>query len=454
MSARVGFVIGLFSVLLLAGLANAQQEPQHSGPHWQAAYWNNTSYALAQVSWEPLATTSDRWRGQYFANRWLSGSPALVRKDAEIDFDWGSESPGPAIPSDGFSARWTRSAYFQPGAYRFTATSDDGIRLYVDGRPVIDQWWDHPARTFTGYLRLAAGEHEIVVEYYENTGRATVQVSWEAVPPQAWAGEYFDNRWLQGPPVLIRDDADIGFDWGYGSPAPGLPKDRFSVRWTGTINLRAGLYRFTTTTDDGVRLWVNGHLLIDQWHDQPRTSHSSTLHVTGTVPVKMEYYENGGVATTHLTWLRVGDDPPPPSPGTIIVDDTDQGFVMGGAASGWHTAVEGHGWHLTWTRNNDLVRTNYNWVRWYPDLAPGRHQVLVYIPERYSTTTRARYWISHRSGYALRVLDQSANGGRWVSLGTYWFRGDARDYVSLADVTFEPYLSRLIAFDAVKWVRR
>jgi hypothetical protein len=51
-------------------------------------------------------------------------------------------------------------------------------------------------------------------------------------------------------------------------------------------------------------------------------------------------------------------------------------------------------------------------------------------------------------------VDQSANGGRWVSLGTYRFRGNRSDYVSLADVTFEPYLSRLIAFDAVKWVSR
>jgi hypothetical protein len=79
---------------------------------------------------------------------------------------------------------------------------------------------------------------------------------------------------------------------------------------------------------------------------------------------------------------------------------------------------------------------------------------LVYVPERYTTTARARYWISHRNGYTLRVVDQSAHGGRWVSLGTYRFRGSKSDYVSLADVTFEPYLSRLIAFDAAKWVPR
>jgi hypothetical protein len=100
------------------------------------------------------------------------------------------------------------------------------------------------------------------------------------------------------------------------------------------------------------------------------------------------------------------------------------------------------------------VRANYNWARWYPGLAAGRYEVLVYIPDRYTTTAHARYWVSHAGGLTLKVVDQSANGDRWVSLGTFQFRGTGDDYVSLADVTYEPYLSRLIAFDAVKWVPR
>jgi len=77
---------------------------------------------------------------------------------------------------------------------------------------------------------------------------------------------------------------------------------------------------------------------------------------------------------------------------------------------------------------------------------------MVYIPDRCTTKAKARYWISHAGGFTLRVVNQSANGGRWVSLGTYRFRGTRDDYVSLADVTFESCLSRLIAFDAVMWM--
>jgi hypothetical protein len=154
------------------------------------------------------------------------------------------------------------------------------------------------------------------------------------------------------------------------------------------------------------------------------------------------------LAEAHLTWSTE------PAHGEVIVDDYDPGFVKGGAPSAWHIVYEGYNGRLYWTKNNDYARPNYNWVRWYPTLAAAKYEVFVYIPYRYTTTSSARYWVSHMNGMTLRVVSQSANGDRWVSLGTYQFRGNSSDYVSLADVTYEPYLSRLIAFDAVKWVPR
>ena len=425
-------------------------------------YYENLGAAVAKLTWwGPVPVTPHSWRGEYFADHRLTGEPVLVRDDpvdgesGGLDFDWGTGSPAAHIPSDGFSVRWTRMVPLKPGAYRFTATSDDGIRVWADDHLVINQWHDHPAQTFTGDVNLTGANHTIVVEYYENRGVAVAKVSWEPVPTpsQSWRGEYFANRWLNDPPVLVRDDPNLGFNWSYGSPAKGIPSDSFSVRWRRTFRFEPGSYRFTTTTDDGVRLWVNGHLLIDQWHDQALSPHNGTIYLSGDVPIKMEYYEHGGLASAWLTWDR-DDGPPPPPPGAIVVDDADQGFVKGGSTTGWHTAAEGYGGHLTWTRNNDYARDNYDWARWHPDLAPGRYEVFAYIPERYTTTSRARYWVSHRDGYTLRLVNQSTNGDRWVSLGTYWFRGSRDDYVSLADVTYEQYKSHLIAFDAAKWEPR
>ena len=100
------------------------------------------------------------------------------------------------------------------------------------------------------------------------------------------------------------------------------------------------------------------------------------------------------------------------------------------------------------------MRPNYNWARWHPNLKPGQYEVFVYIPERYTTTSQAIYRISHADGLAQRSVDQSINSGRWVSLGTFAFLGTSNDYVALDDVTSEPYRTRLIAFDAMKWEPR
>jgi hypothetical protein len=417
----------LTALWLLPGLAVAQGsiQPQDSAPNWNAYYWNNTA---------------------------LSGTPVLERLEPNLDYRWGSGSPDPKVWADGFSARWTRYLDLAAGSYRFTTVSDDGLRLYVDGRLLINEWTDHPPKTVAAETSLSAGHHLVVVEYYENMGNATASVSWAPVSAiQNWRGEYFGNRNLSGSPLLVRDDAKIDFRWGAASPAPGtIPADGFAVRWTRTINPGAGNYRFSMTIDDGGRLWVNNHLLIDRWKDQAAQTYSGDIYLpAGGVPIKMEYYENMGDAVARLSWAQTDGG----SAG-VIVDDTDPGFVKGGSPTGWHTAPEGYGGRLTWTKNNTTAQPNYNWGRWYPKLAPGRYEVLVYIPYRYTTTAQARYWISHAGGLTLRVVSQSANGDRWVSLGTYDFRGNSTDYVSLADVTGEPYLSRLIAWDAMKWVKK
>jgi hypothetical protein len=424
---RVLFVIAIVAVLLgpSAALAQGPISPNHSDPSWQASYWNNVT---------------------------LSGSPVLQRDETDLNYNWGYGSPDSTVVVDNFSARWTRYLYMeQAGTYRFTVTSDDGVRVFVDDVKIIDGWWDHAAQTFTADRTLSAGHHLARVEFYERGGVAVCQFSWTSVIPITnWRGEYYNNKALSGSPVLVRDDANINFNWGTASPAPGVVNpDQFSVRWTRNVSLGAGSYRFAMTIDDGGRLWVNNHLLIDQWSDHGRTTFYGSIYLSGgSVPIKMEFYENLGVAEAWLSWSTE------PGHGEVIVDDKDAGFVKGGSSSGWHIAYEGNAGRLYWTKNNDYVRPNYNWARWYPSLTAGKYEVFVYIPERYTTTAKARYWVSHRDGLTLRVVSQSANGNKWVSLGTYWFRGTRADYVSLADVTYEPYLSRLIAFDAVKWVPR
>jgi hypothetical protein len=96
----------------------------------------------------------------------------------------------------------------------------------------------------------------------------------------------------------------------------------------------------------------------------------------------------------------------------------------------------------------------YNWARWYPSLQAGRYEVFALVPDLYSTSAQARYWVSHSAGMTLRIVNQNVAGDHWASLGSYNFNGSSHDFVSLSDVTYEANASRLVAFDAVKWEPR
>ncbi len=96
----------------------------------------------------------------------------------------------------------------------------------------------------------------------------------------------------------------VNFDWGGGSPA-NISNDNFKARFTGFVQtLDAGAYTFFVTADDGVRLWVDGQLLIDEWIDQGATEYSATLNLLACkkYAIKIEYYENGGDAVCKLEW--------------------------------------------------------------------------------------------------------------------------------------------------------
>jgi glucose/arabinose dehydrogenase/PKD repeat protein len=117
-------------------------------------------------------------------------------------------------------------------------------------------------------------------------------------------GEYYNDTNLLNR-VLSRVDTTVDFDWGNGSPAPALPTDFFSVRWTGEVQPAfSGSYRFYTFTDDGARLWVDNQLVVDHWQDQGVSEWFGDVSLTAGnwYPIKMEYYESAGQAVARLSW--------------------------------------------------------------------------------------------------------------------------------------------------------
>jgi hypothetical protein len=416
-------------------------------------YFENAGVAAVQLAWTQAAAIVN-WRGEYYDNMTLSGAPLLVRDDSQINFDWGSSSPAPGqIHEDGFSARWTRTPNLTAGWYRFTLRVDDGARLWVNDQLLIDAWQVQSATTLTQDVYVPGGATSLRMEYYENSGLASARLDWAAapVPISNWRGEYYPNENLQGAPALVRDDAQIQFNWGDSSPIPDLLNaDAFSARWTRTLNLPAGVYRFTMIVDDGARLWINDRLVLDGWQLQGPTPYQADLTLDGNTNIRMEYFEHGGTAVAQLSWQLVSN---PSAPNTQIVDDTDIGFVKSGPASDWHTAPDGYNGSMVWTRTTHEVGADTNLGLWYPTLTPGRYEVFVFVPFYYTTSSSARYMISHVNGVATVTLNQSRSGGQWVSLGIYQFRGTRDDYVALSDTTGDSQ-TQLVGYDAIRWEPR
>jgi hypothetical protein len=445
---RLVTVFVFLALLVPLSAAQAQEDPPPSDG-WRATYWNNPSLAgfwrLQQVETEPL------------------------------DRDWGEGSPSERINTNYWSARWERMIRVQPGNYRFTATVDNGIRVWVDETLVIDEWasrWRRGGSDFVGDIFLDGGPHLLRVEFFDTDGPASIQLDWEPYtgpPPviEGWMAEYFNNVNLSGNPVAVRDEAEIRMNLGPASPLTGTVNvDNFSVRWTRELDLPAGEIEFSMRVDDGGRLFVDGERVIDAWRPQGPTTYTATVtHVGGALDVIMEYFERTGYAVAELRWTvdeqseatQDADPTPslltddPPSSEAILVDDGDPGFVFRGPESRWRSATSGHEGDFQWTFNHDSSQSDYNWARWFPELSPGRYEVFAFIPRAEQASRQARYWVVHSGQYTLRVINQANNVGNWVSLGIYTFDGDGNENISLASVTGEADDSTRVLWDAVRW---
>jgi hypothetical protein len=152
-------------------------------------YFEAQGAALARLTWSrvdaapataatPAEAIGGPWRIQYYANSALRGEPTVVLADqaAALSYDWGLSSPTAQLPKDGFSASFTQVRAFSAGRYTFRTFSDDGVRLYVDDKLVIDSWYAmRGSRSVT--LDLIEGNHSLRLDYFEQAGAARVQLT-------------------------------------------------------------------------------------------------------------------------------------------------------------------------------------------------------------------------------------------------------------------------------------
>src|SRR5258708_2824070 len=121
--------------------------------------------------------------------------------------------------------------------------------------------------------------------------------------PRGLKGEYFNNEDLRGEPALVRTDEHVDFRWGEGSYIEGGPVDHFSARWTGYfIPREEDDYKFYVSSDDGMRLYLDDALVIDDWRRHGETLNTYSAHLTAGTQhtIRLEYFENTGTATARF----------------------------------------------------------------------------------------------------------------------------------------------------------
>jgi GH43 family beta-xylosidase len=253
--------------------------------------------------------------GQYFHNANFTGL-AAERIEA-VDFSWDSEGPAAGVHPDFFSVRWSgqiEAKYSE--TYVFRTVSDDGVRLWVDGQLLIDNWTVHTAHVDSSSMALQAGQrYDIRLEYYDNAGASQIRLQWsspsqalEAIPaaqlypsPSGLRGEYSDS--FGGGAGRI--DPGVDFQWGSGRPISGVAVDSFHVRWTGMVRPDfSEEYVFSTLSDEGVRLWIGDELLIDNWTPHGPTTNTGikTLEAGKWYDIRLEYFDATGNAQISLAW--------------------------------------------------------------------------------------------------------------------------------------------------------
>lgn len=172
---------------------------------------------LLLTAWTTVTTTQaqatlagDGLLGTYYEGENFE-RPVLTRRDQLLDFQWAQAPPAPGVPAEHFSVRW--QGWLVPpvsGRYVLHLRIDDGLRLWLDGRQLVNEWRDQYFSDYTTAVELQAGQaYALRIEYYQNQLESRMRLAWErpdlppagTPPPASWR-----NLWGLRPQTLEREE--------------------------------------------------------------------------------------------------------------------------------------------------------------------------------------------------------------------------------------------------------
>lgn len=285
-----------------------------------------------------LPIPSGAYRGTYFSDKNLT-TQAFQRQDAAVNFDWGTGGPGTGVGADNFSVRWEGDWNFtSAGTYRFTTTSDDGSRVYVDGNLVVNHWSDHGATALSGDVQLTAGTHRVKVEYYEATGGASAHVTWSLVPVNSTPG----TDGIPAPPsgwvIDLNDNFDT-LDWNkwkqWQNNVPLMHTVMYMNTSSHCVTANGYLEMRARKRNDGSGTWDGCYLDQGTWWDAANNRPAHPGYADYQVSFKANLPPGMGTGMYFLMWPIAeswGGTPWPPELDIVELPMNDGSNVM----TTWH----------------------------------------------------------------------------------------------------------------------
>ncbi|MBF0258619.1 MAG: PD40 domain-containing protein [Desulfamplus sp.] len=287
-----------------AGIANTTVSVPTGYHRVEVKYTDTSGDAEAKLS----IRQKNQFGAWYFDNKNLSGLPVYYETTEEINYDWQDTIPRDKVgKKDEFSVLWEGDFDFPISSdYIFSATADDGIRIYVDGSIVVDRWSGAAGvgRTeVTTYI--TSGTHTVRVEYFENTGAALAKVLWG--PKNTFTEKYYTNTSFSGTPAITNESLYFNnneFNKSWPNASSG-----HSSKFEGYFYFTAGDYDFITLQDDGMKVWVDNDLIFSHWD---ATSLKAQIHkksvTEGWHRIRMDYVNYGGPGFAVVRWVEHKDN--------------------------------------------------------------------------------------------------------------------------------------------------
>jgi beta-N-acetylglucosaminidase len=382
-----------------------------------------TANSMVTFTIEPNTVPSDHWLGQIFNNSSFKGNPITIGgqnsliKHTNLNLNWGTASPSPFIKNDYFTTRWWKKTYLNPGTYKFEATVDDAIRLYVGNTLVINSWKPSAGQNISGQITITKADYyNIRIDHLDNTRSSYLNVKGPELVTGAtrsnesgsltpttptdtytWHTHYYNNTTLSGKPAfsktIKRDKANFELydNLRSGSPSSAVRNDNFSARYIGLFDIPAGYYVLRVKNDDGFKILVDGKTVLSNWkaggykESAIRIKINNTTNATNPLRHRIEVQKLDATASSMVTFtLEPSTIPNDHWLGQIFNNTSFKGdpIIIGGASNSVNKQMY---LNQNWGSGSPspFIRKDYFTSRWWKQtyFEPGTYQFDVNVDD-------------------------------------------------------------------------